>query len=76
MRKFRIIRGDPKRGKGIGTTVEGKTLEDAMRAEHREAHNFSPAYQALVGTIKPNPVIAVFELTRVPEQEWKKYANL
>ena len=73
MKKFRVVRASTHgtRTFSFGTTYDAETARDAVRRDNQAVNSRDSTMGGLLHPITPAPVVRVYELTLVPESEWK-----
>lgn len=73
MKKFRVVRASThgSRTFAFGTTYDAETARDAVKRDIREVSSRDSTMGGLIAPVTPAPIVRVYELTLVPESEWK-----
>lgn len=75
-KRFRVMRGatsGPGKGLAMGITWEAENARAAVQKdrEHDEKDYRRQADMGLFTPVRSAPIVSVYELTKVPESDWK-----
>lgn len=74
MKKFRVVRGEPNPHTGkmfaMGWNYDAESAREAVAKDTHDLESAN-ATPVLLRPGKPSPVIAVYELTLIPESDWR-----
>lgn len=80
MKQFRVLRGTNVNGKpfAVGRTYKAATAREAVKQDETHTREEFARTQGgtyggvfAVSSVKPHPIVSVYELTPVPEADWR-----